>query len=267
MTSTYSASMVVALVNTQRRAKARDRARDVMAWEGVVAQLGGDSEEYGNATARLDEARTRFDNDVRWAFQHYAYLLRTSSGLTVQYRPVPDGKTSLNGADVWTELVSASRAVAIDSLAAAYVGQLITTGNFGRDLTPKEVFSLPFSNPNWPLVARIVDLRRAVFELATGPEWMLVDSDGTEIRPERADQIQVSTMQQVLQPRVQLPGRLPHQPLRRPVCRVSRRQPLTKVDPRRSCPSPVPLAGRQQPRQLPPTRSRRSSCRCRPSPT
>ena len=209
MTSTYSASMVVALVNTQRRAKARDRARDVVAWESVVAQLGSDSEEYGNATARLDEARTRFDQDVRWAYQHYAYLLRTSTGLTVQYRPVPDGKTSLNGADVWTELVSASRAVATDSLAAAYVGQLIATGNFGRDLTPKEIFSLPFSNPNWPLVARIDDLRMAVFELATGPEWMLVDSDGTEIRPERADQIQVSTMQQVLQPRVQTPAPTP----------------------------------------------------------
>lgn len=209
MTSTYSASMVVALVNTQRRAKARDRARDVMAWESVIEQLGHDSEEYGNATARLDEARTRFDHDVRWAFQHYAYLLRTGAGLTVQYRPVPDGKTSLHGTDVWTELVSMSRAVANGSLAADYVGQLITTGNFGRDLTPKEVFSLPFSNPNWPLIASIDDLRRAVFELATGPEWMLVDSVGVEIRPERADQIQVATMQQVLQPRVQPPEPAP----------------------------------------------------------
>jgi hypothetical protein len=94
-------------------------------------------------------------------------------------------------------------------LPAAYVGQLITTGNFGRDLTPKEVFSLPFSNPNWPLVARVDDLRKAVFELATGPEWMLVDSDGTEIRPERADQIQVATMQQVLRPRDQMPTTTP----------------------------------------------------------
>lgn len=201
LTATYAASMVVALVNTQKRARARDRARDVIAWEGVVSQLDEENEEYGEACARRDDARRKLDAEVKQAFQHYAYVLRTATGLTVQYKPVPDGKSSLNGQDVWTELVAASRAVAAGTLSADYVAQLITAGAYGRDLTPKELFALPYGNSAWPLVATVGDMRRVVYELATSPEWMLTDSDGIEVRPDSPAQIQPNSMQQQLRPR------------------------------------------------------------------
>jgi hypothetical protein len=201
ITTTYAASMVVALVNTQRRARARDRAKDLLGWESVVEQLGPDNEEYTEACARRDDARRKFDADVKWAYQHYAYLLRTSSGLTVQYKTVQDGQSSLNGQEVWLELVAAGRAVASGNLSAEYVAQLISSGSFGRDLTPKELFSLPFSNPTWPLVATVDDLRRVLFELATSAEWMLADSDGDEVRPGSPHQIQPNSMQQQLRSR------------------------------------------------------------------
>jgi hypothetical protein len=201
LTTTYAASMVVALVNTQRRGRARDRAKDVLAWEGVVAQLDQANEEYTEACARRDESRRKFDTDVRAAFQHYAYLLRTSTGLSVQYKALPDGKSSLNGQDVWTELVAARRAVAAGSLSAEYIAQLISGGSFGRDLTPKELFALPFSNPNWPLVATMDDLRQVVFQLSTSTDWMLADSDGNEVRPASPAQIQPNSMQQQLRRR------------------------------------------------------------------
>lgn len=202
LTSTYSASMVVALVNTQRRARARDRAKDLLAWEGVVDHLDPENEEYSEACARRDEARRRLDADVKWAYQHYAYLLRTAGGPVVQYRAIPDGKSTLNGQDVWTELVAAGRAVSAGNLSPEYIAQLITSGSFGRDLTPKELFALPFSNPDWPLVATVEDLRRVVFELATGPDWMLTDSDGNEVQPGGPAQIQPSSMLQQLRRRV-----------------------------------------------------------------
>jgi hypothetical protein len=201
LTSTYPASMVVALVNTQRRTRARDRARDVLAWEIVVGQLDTADEVYVEARSRRDEARTKLDADVKWAYQHYAYLLRMTSGLAVQYKAVPDGKTALAGQDVWNDLVAASRAVAHGSLAPEYVGQLIATGSFGRDLTPKELFSLPYSNPTWPMVATVEDLRQALFHLATSSEWMLTDSDGNEVRPADPGQIQPASMQQLLRRR------------------------------------------------------------------
>ena len=213
LTSTYPASMIAALVNTQRRTRARDRARDAHAWEIVVSQLDPADEEYVEACTRRDDARAKLDADVKWAYQHYAYLLRTASGLAVQYKTlpeakavsagkdVPDGKTALAGQDVWNELVTVGRAVAHGSLAPEYVGQLIATGSFGRDLTPKELFALPYSNPTWPMIATVDDLRQALFHLATSSQWMLTDSDGTEIRPADARQIQPASMQQLLRPR------------------------------------------------------------------
>jgi len=201
ITTTYAASMVVALVNTQRRTRARDRAKDVLAWEIVVTQLDPSNEEYGEACSRRDEARTKLDADIKWSYQHYAYLLRTASGLALQYKAVPDGRTTLAGQDVWNDLVTASRAVSSGALAPEYIGQLITTGGFGRNLTPKELFALPYSNPTWPMVATVEDLRQAFFHLATSNEWMLTDSDGNEIRPAGPSQIQPASMQQLLRPR------------------------------------------------------------------
>jgi hypothetical protein len=201
VTTIYAASMVVALVNTQRRTRARDRSKDLLAWEIVVAQLDPADEEYAEACSRRDEARAKLDADVRWAYQHYAYLLRTASGLAAQYKAVPDGRTSLAGQDVWNDLVAAGRAVSPGALAPEYVGQLITTGSFGRELTPKELFALPYSNPTWPMIPTIEELRQALFHLATSREWMLADSDGNEIRPADPGQIQPASMQQALRPR------------------------------------------------------------------
>ncbi|MDP9848105.1 DUF499 domain-containing protein [Streptosporangium lutulentum] len=201
LSATYAASMVVAMVNTQRRTRARDRARDLLAWETVVAQLDPVADEYPEACARRDEARTKLDTDVKWAYQHYAYLLRTSDGLTVQYKTMPDGRSALLGQEVWNELVAVGRAVAAGALAPEYVSQLIGRGAFGRDLTPIELFALPYSDPTWPLVATVDDLRQALFHLATGAEWMLTDSDGNEIRPASPSQIQPASMQQLLRPR------------------------------------------------------------------
>ena len=136
----------------------------MLAWELVVDQLDQDNEEYAEACSRRDVARGRLDADVKWAYQHYAYLLRTPGGLSVQYKTVQEGKSSLNGQDVWTELVTVGRAVAAGNLWAKYVAQLITAGAFGRDLTPRELFALPFSNPGWPLVATVDDLRRVMLK-------------------------------------------------------------------------------------------------------
>ena len=143
----------------------------------------------------------KLDIDIKWAYQHYVYLLRTASGLAVQYKAVPDGRTALAGQDVWNALVTASRAVSSGGLAPEYVGELITTGGFGRDLTPKELFALPYSNPTWPMVATVDDMRQALFRLATSSEWMLTDSDRSEIRPASPGQIQPASVQQLLRPR------------------------------------------------------------------
>ena len=207
MTSTFAASMVVAVASTQRRDRAKTFARDLLAWERVVTQLNRDDEEYHEAVTRLEAAAARLDEAIQRAYQHYGYLLRTSGGLTVQFKALLDPHTTLSGANVWTDLTAASRAVGAMRLSADYVAQLIANGNFGRDLTPKELFALPYSNPAWPLIPADVEMRHALFALVTSDEWMLVDSDGEEVRPASPDQIQPATLQQTLRRRPARPAR------------------------------------------------------------
>ncbi len=202
MTTTYAASMVVAGATTQRRDRAKAFARDVLAWEQVVAQLSPEDEEYGDAVGRRDEVRGKLDDAVKRAYQHYCFLLRDSNGLSIQYRTVPDNHTSLSGANVWTGLVADSRAVPAGSLSPDYVATMITAGKFGRDLTPKELFALPYSDASWSMIATDEDMRRALFALATSDKWMLTDSDGTEIRPGSPGHIQPGSLQQMLRPRI-----------------------------------------------------------------
>jgi hypothetical protein len=202
--STFAASMVMAVATTQRRDRAKAFARDYLAWNQVVAQLAEDSEELGAARERRDQAGRKLDEAVAWAFQHYAFVLRTDSGLAVQYKTLPEPQTSLSGRHVWAALVADGRAVQTNQLSAEYVAQLITSGQYGRDLTPKELFAHPYSDPTWPLIQTDEEMRLALFKLATSDEWMLTDSDGVEIRPASAAQIQSATLQQQLRPRLLL---------------------------------------------------------------
>jgi hypothetical protein len=212
MTTTYAASMVVAVATTQRRDRAKAFARDVLAWEQVVAQLSAEDEEYGDAIERRDEARAKLDDATKRAFQHYCFVLRDTNGLSIQYKTVPDNHTSLSGANVWTGLVADSRAVSAGSLSADYVATMISAGRFGRDLTPKELFALPYSDATWSMIATDDDMRRALFALATSDKWMLTDSDGTEIRPDSPGHIQPASLQQMLRPRVATPPPTPADP-------------------------------------------------------
>lgn len=196
-----AASMVVALVNTGRRKRAAAFAQNYLAWEHVVAQINPDDDEYETAVGDLNDARDRMEEEVRKAYQHYAYLLGQRHGVEVQYREIADGKTTLNGNQLWEALVADGRATVRGGLAADYLEQLILAGNYGRDLTLKEVFAQPYSNPTWPLMQEEDDLRQPVFNLATSDRWMLVNADDTEAIPGSAAQLQPNTMQQRLSPR------------------------------------------------------------------
>ncbi|WP_439811678.1 DUF499 domain-containing protein [Streptomyces sp. P9-2] len=200
--STFASSLVMAVATTQRRDRAKAFARDFLAWNQVVAQLADDSDELSEAQARRDEASKKLDEAVTRAYQHYAFVLRTDNGLVVQYKTLPEPQTSLSGGHVWSALVSDKRAVQANQLSADYVAQLIRAGRYGRDLTPKEIFAYPYSDPTWPLIQTDEEMREALFKLATSSEWMLTDSDGLEIRPSSPAQIQSATLQQQLRPRL-----------------------------------------------------------------
>ncbi len=146
----------------------------------------------------MEDAAKKLDESIKWAYQYYAYLLGGIHQVSVQYRNVPDTHTSLSGDNVWAALIREQRATRQGALAGDYVAQLINDGQFGRNLTLKEVFAMPYTNPNWPLIATIDDLRTALFTLVHDGNWMIVNSDGTEALPDTPGQIQTGTIRQVL---------------------------------------------------------------------
>ncbi len=203
LVSNNAASMIVALVNTGRRDRAKAVARQYLAWTHVVAQINPDDDEYKTALDELDGAKERLQASVREAYQHYAYLLGQQHSVEIQHKTMPDTKTSLNGDALWQVLVQDGRATAAGRLSADYIEQLISGGNFGRDLTLKEIFAQPYSNATWPLLRDEGDLRQAIYTLATSDRWVLLNGDGSEAFPGSPMQLQINSMQQRLSHRDQ----------------------------------------------------------------
>ncbi|MBO4236828.1 DUF499 domain-containing protein [Pseudonocardia alni] len=192
-----AASCVVVSVNTQRRDIAFKRAAEVLAWREVIKQLTDDTEdELAEATAKHDEELKRLRRDIERAYQHYAYLVRASEQLHVEFKRFDDDSdTALNGGSVWRALVEAGRATQPGDLASGYLAALLA--EFDRALTPREVVQQFFKNPAFPLVTSIDEIRRVMYELITGG-WELVDADGNRLGMASPAQISINSINQTL---------------------------------------------------------------------
>ncbi|MEV0694827.1 DUF499 domain-containing protein [Streptomyces sp. NPDC050388] len=192
-----AASCVVACVNTQRRDVARKRAREVLAWRSVLKQIDPeDIEEFREATTKLTEAEDKLKRDIEKAFQHYAYLVRVSDGLHVEFKRFnDDSKSSLRGDEVWKVLAEAGRATRATELSADYLAALLDT--FERTLTPREVVQSFYKNPLFPLVPTPDEIRRAIFALLHNG-WELADSDGDKLAITSSEHISIGSISQKL---------------------------------------------------------------------
>lgn len=195
-----AASCVIACVNTQRRDHAFKRAAEVLAWREVIKQLTDDTEdELAEATAKHEEELKKLRRDIERAYQHYAYLVRASEQLHVDFKRFDgDGDTALNGGHVWRVLVGAGRATQPGGLAGGYLAALL--GEFDRALTPREVVQQFFKNPAFPLITSTDEIRRVMYELITG-DWELVDADGHRLGVASPAQISINSINQTLRPR------------------------------------------------------------------
>jgi hypothetical protein len=210
-----AASCVVAAVNTYQRRYAVQAAQDVLTWK-IVAEQVIEGDEQAEVSTKLAEAQAKLKETVRKAYRHYAHLVRNGDQLEVAFSRFDDDKqTSLSGNDVWSALVSASRAVGeyLDPvtktrkrkpLSEEYVAMLLS--RFDRHLTPKDVVSSFYKNPQFPLVPNLDDIRDVIFKMVqpvghagegTGG-WELVASDDTVLHVDNAKQIAINSVQQTL---------------------------------------------------------------------
>ncbi len=190
----WAASVAVSCINTQRREQARKRASEALAWHKVLAEITGDDDLVITAQEELRQATGRLDDDIRRAFQHYAYLIRRADrAIEVAWRRFEDDtKSSLSGNSVWDALVEEHRAVRSAQLSADYVSQLVDLSE--RDLSVAEFVDRFWQDPSYPLVPSPDDVRITLFGLLLAEDgWELVAADGSVLSYESPEQIPVGS--------------------------------------------------------------------------
>lgn len=174
-----AASVVVAVVNTQRRDAARKRATEALAYRQVTRTLDPDDDLRASAQEAFKSAQKQVDADLRRAYQHYAYLVRGGDGLVVEWKRFDDEAfTALSGNTVWDALVAAGRASRPGALRGDYLRSLLDISD--RELTLREVVRRFWQDPGFPLVSGEADVRRAIYEAVTAPHdpWEVVGPSG-----------------------------------------------------------------------------------------
>lgn len=193
-----AASCVVACVNTQRRDVVRKRAMDALAWRGVLALIDAGSDQWSEADREVREAERKLDDEIKKAYQHFAYLVRTADGSQVAFdRFDDDSKSALRGEHVWDALLNKGRAVRPGALTGAYLATLLS--QMSRGLSLREVGQQFKKNPTFPLVSNDQDIRNAVFQSLSGAEpYEVVGPDGHAFTISSADDLALGSSDQIL---------------------------------------------------------------------
>ena len=201
-----AASCVVVCVNTQRREIVRKRALEAQAWRTVVSILDTGSDQRAEAEREAKTAEDKLDGEIRRAYQHFAYLVRSSNATQVEWgRFDDDSKTALKGEHVWDALQGSGRAVKPRTLSSVYLGTLLS--QMSRTLSLREVSQQFTKNPAFPLVANVQDIREAIFQMLTGAErYEVVDSTGQVYTISSPNDLTLGSSDQFLVRHVAQPG-------------------------------------------------------------
>lgn len=198
----WSATCVVACVNTQRRDALVKKARNAVGWRLAVAECSPDLPLLAEMKLEAANAMSQVDAEVRRAYQHYAFVVREDASLRLEVvRLEDDRKTALSGSDVWDDLAEKGEAVKVGAgLAGSYLHKLVNLQD--RAYTLKEVVEKFWRDPAFPMVAGEREVRAAIFDALNrdedGVAWELVDSKGASLQVTAPDQLAISSIEQQL---------------------------------------------------------------------
>ena len=183
-------------MNTQRREDARKRATDHLAWRLVAGQLEGDPERRDEALGHVKTSADRLDREIRRAFQHFAFLVRGTERIEVEWKRFDDdNSSSLQGNHVWATLAEAGRATTSAGVSGVYLGTLLE--RMARDLTLKEIVQQFYKNPVFPLVRNADEIRTAIFDL-TRSGWAVMGPDGPPLEIRNRADLSIGSMDQTI---------------------------------------------------------------------
>lgn len=193
-----AASCVVACVNTQLREPVRKRAVEVLSWGAVVGVLDREDDQRQEAEAETKRAEVELDREIRRAYQHFAYVVRSSTGVHVEWGRFEDGsKTALKGEHIWDALQQKGRAAKPRGLSGVYLAALLS--QVPRTLSLRELSQQFTKNPAFPLVASDHDVRDAIFHmLSDRNQYEIVSSDAQPLTITSADDLALGSPDQLL---------------------------------------------------------------------
>ena len=193
-----AASAVVACINAQRRELVRRRAVEALAYQRVTQLLDPDDELHEEARRRFRDMQAQLDDELRRAYQHFAYLTRSAAGIVVEWRRFDsDKQTALSGNTVWDALVSAGRATGPGTFGGAYLTALVDVSE--RRFTLREIFNRFWQDPAFPLVASEQDIRAAIYDLvAVRRAWQIVGANDEVLSIRSPDELAIKAREQTV---------------------------------------------------------------------
>lgn len=193
----WASSAVYALVNTQRRAQARNLAAEYLARSKALAtpEVQADEELKATGQKELATAREQLVKALRRAYQHIAYVTQ----------PDPDGErfldqhtfdddtlNALNGTMVWKALAERDKVFDAGQFDAQALLHNLREQDYGRTLS--DLRAAFYSAPRLPLLyGGDQDLQQAIYDAVTAGDLRVLDASGTEVAVTAPGQVNLSS--------------------------------------------------------------------------
>lgn len=185
ITSSWASSCVFAVVNTQRRAHARQIASEYLAWDRVLdtTEVQSDESLRDKAKAEVAEARRRLETAVQRAYQHVTFLSQPDPDQDRELGQITfddDSQSSLNGALVWKALVQVDKAFDQGQFTKKALLHQLRESDYGRPLN--EIRDAFWQSPRLPLLHEgEAELRHAIYDAVTAGDLRVVSRDGSAV--------------------------------------------------------------------------------------
>jgi hypothetical protein len=202
----WASSAVFAIVNTQRRAQARNLAAEYLARSKALAapEVQADEDLKATGTRELKAAKEQLEKALRRAYQHVAFVSQPDpegERHLDQHTFDDDSLTALNGTMVWKALADRDKAFDVGQFDAQALLHNLREQDYGKTLS--DLRAAFYSAPRLPLLyAGDQDLRQAIYDAVSTGKLNIVDGAGTEVAVTAPGQVNLtSTGLRVARPR------------------------------------------------------------------
>ena len=193
----WASSAVYAVINTQRRAQARNVAAEYLARSKALAapEVQGDPELRTTGTRELTTAREQLEKALRRAYQHIAYVAQPDPDAERYLEQITfddDTLTALNGTIVWKGLAEHDKVFDAGEFDVKALLHNLREQDYGKTLSD---FRAAFYNaPRLPLLySGDQDLQQAIYDAVNAGQLSIVDGTGTEVAVTTPGQVNLTS--------------------------------------------------------------------------